>query len=74
MSLRQLSAWCEARFGAHSVAADPGERPFDIPWMVMDSTLAAEQWGWQPEISLESILDEIAEHTAQHPDWLELSS
>ncbi len=74
MSLRQLSAWCEARFGAHPVAADTAERPFDIPWMVMDSSRAAEQWGWQPEIALESILEEIARHAVEHPEWMEITT
>jgi CDP-paratose 2-epimerase len=74
MSLRQLSAWCEARFGPHTVAADTSARPFDIPWMVMDSSLAAQQWGWRPEISLESILDEIARHAAEHPGWMDVTT
>ena len=74
MSLKQLSAWCEQRFGAHNVAADPGARAFDIPWMVMDSTRAGRQWDWRPEIPLETILEEIEGHAKQHPDWLELTS
>ena len=73
MSLAQLSAWCGQRFGAHTVAAHPGERAFDIPWMVMDSARAAQQWGWTPQISLGAILEEIAAHARQHPDWLDLS-
>ena len=74
LSLRQLSAWCEDRFGPHSVAADPVERPFDIPWMVMDAGRAAKYWDWRPEISLEAILGEIARHTEEHPGWLEVTS
>ena len=73
MSLAQLSAWCAERFGAHTVAAQPGERAFDIPWMVMDSARAARQWDWQPAVSLDSILTEIADHAEQHPDWLEVA-
>ena len=73
MSLRQLSDWCAARFGPHRVAADGAARPFDIPWMVLDSTLAAKTWGWQPETSLENVLDEIARHAEHHPEWLDLS-
>ncbi len=73
MSLRQLSEWCGERFGPHTVAADQTPRPFDIPWMVLDSALAARQWGWRPEISLAEILDEIAVHAANHPEWLEIS-
>ncbi len=74
MSLKQLSLWCGRRFAAHAVASDAGERPFDIPWMVMDSSRAERQWGWRPEISLEAILDEIATHAIGHPDWLDVSA
>jgi CDP-paratose 2-epimerase len=74
MSLKQLSAWCECRFGPHEVASDTAERPFDIPWMILDTSRAASQWNWRPEIPLETILDEIAVHATQHPDWLAVSS
>ena len=73
MSLKQLSVWCAQRFGPHPVASDPAERPFDIPWMMMDSGLAGQHWGWEPEISLEGILEEIAVHAEGNPDWLEIS-
>lgn len=73
MSLAQLTAWCDARFGKHAVAGDLNPRPFDIPWMVLDSSLAAAQWNWSPKISLPQVLDEIAQHAAQNPDWLEIS-
>jgi CDP-paratose 2-epimerase len=73
MSLAQLTGWCDARFGKHAVAADAHPRPFDIPWMVLDSSLAEKAWGWSPKIPLEKILDEIARHAEQHPDWLEIS-
>lgn len=74
MSLAQLSRWCEARFGAHSVAADPTPRPFDVPWLVMDSQLARQTWDWQPQMGLSGILDEIAAHAEAHPDWLKISA
>ena len=73
MSLAQLTEWCDARFGQHAVASDANPRPFDIPWMVLDSSQAAKVWNWAPKISLENILDEIAKHAEQHPDWLEIS-
>jgi CDP-paratose 2-epimerase len=73
MSLVQLTEWCDARFGKHAVASDANPRPFDIPWMVLDSSQAAKAWNWAPAISLENILDEIAKHAEQHPDWLEIS-
>ena len=74
MSLAQLSRWCEARFGAHPVASDPNPRPFDVPWLVMDSRLAEKNWQWRPTTKLEAILDEIAQHAQDHPDWLKISS
>lgn len=73
MSLAELSAWCKDRFGQHETASDPKPRPFDIPWMVMDSSLAKKMWGWEPQISLQQILTEIAEHAEKNPDWLKIS-
>ena len=74
MSLAQLGQWCEARFGPHQIAAETTPRPFDVPWLVMDSRLAEKTWGWQPTIKLESILEEIARHAEAHSNWLEISS
>ncbi len=73
-SLRQLSDWCAAKFGPHTVTADTTPRPFDIPWIVLDSTKAARVWDWQPQIATEQILEEIAAHARLHPDWLNLSA
>jgi CDP-paratose 2-epimerase len=73
MSLAQLTDWCDARFGKHAVVADAHPRPFDIPWMVLDSSLASKAWDWSPKIPLEKILDEITRHAEQNPDWLEIS-
>jgi len=70
MSLAQLTAWCNQRFGPHTPEPDHRPRPFDIPWLVMDSHSAAATFGWAPKRSLPSILDEIAAHVAQNPGWL----
>ena len=72
MSLRQLSAWCAARFGSREVASDAQPRPFDLPWLVLDSTRARTALGWQPETSLESVLEEIAHHAEANPHWLDV--
>jgi len=74
MSLRQLTAWCDERFGAHPVATNPEPRPFDIPWMVLDSAKAEQIWDWRPETPTLQILAEIAEHAAAHPNWLKISA
>jgi CDP-paratose 2-epimerase len=74
ISLAQLSDWCSARFGFHNVEIDERNRQFDIPWMILDSSLAGASWNWQPQTKLEEVLDEIACHAEAHPDWLELSA
>ncbi|HEY3411879.1 MAG TPA: NAD-dependent epimerase/dehydratase family protein [Armatimonadota bacterium] len=73
MSLAQLNAWCDGRFGLHAPQADPAPRQYDIPWVTMDNTEAARDFYWQLEMKLPAILDEIAQHASAHPEWLELS-
>ncbi len=73
MSLAQLTAWCDARFGAFAVTADLNERPYDIPWVVMDNAGCERHFGWQPETTMPALLDEIALHAEANPDWLERS-
>jgi len=74
MSLAQLSAWCTDRLGSHHVAADTNPRPFDIPWMVLDSSAVMKAWDWRPTTPRDAILEEIALHTESHADWLEIVS
>lgn len=74
ISLAKLSQWCEGRFGPHHIAADPAVRQFDVPWLVLDSTLAETHWNWRPALKLDSILQEIAEHAEKNPHWLDLSN
>jgi len=45
-----------------------------VPWLVLDPTRAKQDWTWEPTTSIESILEEIANHADQHPEWLDLSS
>jgi CDP-paratose 2-epimerase len=72
-SLAQLSDWCAERFGRHEIARDATPRPFDLPWMVLDSTRAKKAWDWTPSVKVGAILEEIAAHAEKHPDWLEIS-
>ncbi len=74
MSLRQLTAWCDDRFGSHPVGSDPRPRPFDLPWVVLDSGHAREAWDWAPQTPTEQILEEIAVHAAANKNWLQLST
>jgi CDP-paratose 2-epimerase len=73
-SLAQLSQWCEQRWGTGTVNADTTPRPFDIPWMVLDSTRARNRFGWSPQRSTDAILLEIAAHAEANPDWLAVSA
>jgi CDP-paratose 2-epimerase len=74
MSLAQLTEWCNERFGRHDPQPDLRPRPFDIPWIVMDSTRVGKELGWQPRRTISSILDEIAAHVKTHPNWLRQSA
>ena len=74
MSLAQLSAWCADRFGPHAVARSLEERRFDVPWLVMDSGAAQRVFGWERETVLAEILEDIAVHAEQNPNWLDISS
>lgn len=73
MSLCQLHAWCDARFQSHAPGSDLSPRRYDIPWTIMDSSHAGQDFGWRATESLDEILGQIAEHAQGHPDWLEQS-
>jgi CDP-paratose 2-epimerase len=72
-SLAELSDGGGLRYGKLVVSSIPEIRRFDIPWLVMDSSLAGRTWGWKPQTSLDEILSEIATHAENHPEWLEIS-
>lgn len=74
MSLRQLSDWCEGRFGPTAVAQTDIERPFDIPWMVLDAEKAKHVWGWRPSTPIVAVLEEIADFAETQPNWCQLSA
>jgi CDP-paratose 2-epimerase len=73
MSLAQLTAWCNERFGRHEPGVEPAPRLYDIPWVAMDNCEVARDFGWRVETPLVAILEEIAVHAENHPDWLEIS-
>jgi CDP-paratose 2-epimerase len=73
ISLRQVNAWCDERFGTYQPASDTQPRPYDIPWVVMDSSEALLDFGWAPRVTVFDALTEIAEHAQAHPDWLDRS-
>jgi CDP-paratose 2-epimerase len=79
MSLKELSSWCAEHLGPPSSMNDPeilssdrSSRPFDIPWAVLDPSLAAREWNWKPATPLPAILEEIRIHAAENPGWLDM--
>ena len=73
MSLAQLSLWCEQRFGKHAVSSENQTRPFDIAWLVLDSSLAQKTWNWKPQLKIQDILSEIAAFAEKNPNWTQIS-
>jgi CDP-paratose 2-epimerase len=60
ISSAQLSDWCRARFGPHEIGSDPQPRPYDLPWVILDSTRAVQLWNWHTSIPCPIIFEEIA--------------
>jgi hypothetical protein len=73
MSLAQLNAWCDERFGLHTPDIDLQSRPYDVPWVVMDNRNSIKDFNWRVETSLPVILDELATHAENPPNWLDVS-
>ena len=71
LSSAQLTAWCDARFRPHAPQSDLRRRPYDLPWLVMDSGDANRALNWRTEVPVEEILEEIASHAELNPEWLE---
>jgi CDP-paratose 2-epimerase len=73
-SLQQLSQWCAERWGAQRVAHQPEPRPYDLPWVVLDSQHCSTTWGWQPQVGTTAILEEIATFADANTDWIACSA
>ncbi len=58
-SLAELSRWCLKNIDTHEIGIDPLDRKFDIPWLILDASLANKEWEWSVETKLEEIFTEI---------------
>ena len=74
LSLKELSNWCEKRFGTNEIFSSHEQRPMDAPWIVMDSSVAQNTWNWKPTVGIDEILKEIANFADEHPHWLSLTT
>jgi CDP-paratose 2-epimerase len=72
-SLSQLNQWCEQRFGPQPVYQESNDRPYDAPWIVLDTARAQNVWQWSVATPREAIFDEIATHAEKNPQWLDWS-
>lgn len=70
-SLFEVTKWCDSKFGNHEIGSSHESRPYDVPWLVLDSNRARDAWNWSPSLATEEILGEIADHAIEHPDWLQ---
>jgi CDP-paratose 2-epimerase len=70
MSLAQLSEWCRRRWGDHVVASDHEPRPYDLPWVVLDHSLATQTWSWKPVLTLDEVLRGIADFADSQSNWI----
>ena len=70
MSLAQLTAWCDERFGPHAPVADGSDRPYDVPWLILDLGEREKRLRLAARNRYRSILEEIAVHATENPDWL----
>lgn len=74
VSLARLSEWCQDRFGSRELETDTHERPYDIPWLVLDCTRANRLFKWAPQRPMDSVFDEIARFADENPNWLEMTA
>lgn len=74
MSLARLTEWCRSEIGETDVISTNTERPFDIPWMVLDSRLAEAIWGWKVQTPIHEILGEIAHFASDKENWCDISN
>ena len=67
VSLQELTAWCEQITGnSIPIHPDSQERAGDVPWFITDSRKLQQVTGWQPQRSLEHILNEIHDWIKAH--------
>ena len=73
LSLKELSYWCEERFGSNEVSSSLEKRTMDAPWIVMDTSIAQKTWSWRPKTGINLILNEMADFADKNPNWLKIS-
>ncbi|MBX9891036.1 MAG: NAD-dependent epimerase/dehydratase family protein [Chitinophagaceae bacterium] len=71
MSLYELDQFCNSLFRkTEPVRIVVDNRALDIPLYLTDYSLAKAEWGWKPQVSINQIMDEIAEFAKCNHDFL----
>jgi CDP-paratose 2-epimerase len=72
VSLRELTALCEARSGRRlAIGARPETHPSDVPWYVSDARKVCERTGWTPRRDLPTLLADVFTWLETHRSQLE---
>jgi len=71
VSLRELTELCVERSRNRiKIESSPETLASDIPWYVTDNKKITSATGWQPQLGIEAILDEIFDWLSQNRDQL----
>ena len=74
-SLAELNAFAASYFGfKHPVERSGAERPFDIPWLILDDSCARAAWNFKPTLTRDAIFKQMAEFAVSNPDWLNVAA
>jgi len=72
VSLAELTQLCETYTGQGlKIAKDDKTRAADVPWYVTDNSVVSAEFGWQPQYTVESILQEVFSWLTDHRKVLE---
>ncbi|MFT3932732.1 MAG: NAD-dependent epimerase/dehydratase family protein [Chitinophagaceae bacterium] len=67
MSLAELDIFCKQYFNTNKPISEISEtRGFDIPLYISDYAKAKQYWQWQPSLSSQQILEQIAEYGSEN--------
>ena len=70
-SLKELNDYCKNRFNTEKlIGTEKSNRPFDLPYYVTDTSLAAEAWNWRPTRTGIEILDEISNWAEENKELI----
>lgn len=71
LSLLEATALCQRLTGNRiPMGSQPDNRPADVIWFITDNRPTTERFGWRPTRDAETILRDVRDWLAAHPDLL----